>query len=86
MQCPFVYSDGHRCTGEVSQARAYGKNHYGAVEEQNIKKIRLWCSQKGDHAGAVSSFVGKERMEFYPDELQHRGILSDAIALCNNVV
>jgi hypothetical protein len=32
--------------------RAYGKHHVGMVEEQNIRKIRLWCSAKGDHAGA----------------------------------
>ena len=86
MQCPFVYSDGHRCGGQVYQARAYGKHHYGAVEEQHIKKIRLWCSEKGDHAGAISSRWGKERMEFYPDQLEQRGLLVEAIAICDNVI
>lgn len=34
-----------------------------------IKQYRLWCSEKDDHAGAVSDFFAKERMEFYPDQL-----------------
>ena len=41
--------------------------------------------QKGDHAGAVSSYTGKERMEFYPDELQRLGLYEEALALCDNV-
>ena len=66
MRCPFVYADGHQCSGQVRQARAYGKHRFGLVDEQNIRKIRLWCSEKNDHVGAVSGFVAKERMEFYP--------------------
>lgn len=86
MQCPFVYADRHRCRGEVSRARAYGRNDNGAVEAQNVNKIRLWCSEKGDHAGAVSSRESKERMEFYPDDLHRLGLLSEAMAICENVV
>jgi hypothetical protein len=85
MKCPFVYASGRHCTGEIYQARAYGKHHYGVVEKHNIRKIRLWCSQKDDHAGAVSSFEGKNRMEFYPDELERLGIYDEAVALCQNV-
>jgi hypothetical protein len=85
MQCPFVYADGHQCSGQVRQARAYGKQRLGLVDEQNIRKIRLWCSEKNDHAGVVSDFVAKERMEYYPDDLQRRGILAEAIAMCDNV-
>ena len=39
--------------------RAYGN-------DPNVHKYRLWCSENDDHAGAVSSFEGKQRMEFYP--------------------
>lgn len=85
MQCPFVYADNHQCTGMVRQARAYGKSMNGMVDESNIKKIRLWCSEKDDHAGAVSSFLSKDRMEFYPDELVKRGLYDEAIRLCENV-
>ena len=34
-----------------------------------MHKYRIWCSLKGDHAGVLSSFEAKQRMEFYPDEL-----------------
>ena len=86
MQCPFVYADGHRCAGTIHQARAYGKrDSSGRVSEQDIRKIRLWCSEKGDHAGVVSSFDSKLRMEFYPDELHRTGNYVDAIKLCENV-
>jgi len=86
MKCPFVYADGHQCTGEVYRAGAYGRSdRFGAVDERGIRKIRLWCSEKNDHAGSVPSFEGKLRMEFYPDELHRRGLLAEAIALCENV-
>ncbi len=60
--CPFVYSTGRKCTGTIYRARAYG-------DGRNVRKYRLWCSERDDHAGAVSSFEGKDRMEFYPDQL-----------------
>ena len=85
MKCPFVYANGRHCSGEIWQARAYGKNRYGVVAEHNIRKIRLWCSEKDDHAGVVSSFEGKERMEFYPDDLQRLGLYAEAVSLCQNV-
>lgn len=85
MKCPFVYANGHRCSGSVWQARAYGKSRDGIVREEDIRKVRLWCSEKDDHAGAVSSSVAKERMEFYPDELVKAGIYNGAVALCENV-
>jgi hypothetical protein len=55
------------------------------VEEHNIRKIRLWCSEKDDHAGAVSSFAAKNRMEFYPDQLMDLGLYAEAVAMCENV-
>src|ERR1700722_19452791 len=61
--CPFVYASGRRCTGHVYRARAYGPSR------EHVRKYRLWCSEKDDHAGAVSDPVSKSRMEFYPDEL-----------------
>jgi hypothetical protein len=68
--CPFVYADGSRCSGKVRQARAYGPEKGGNyVARADVKKYRLWCSEKDDHEGAVPSTVGKLRMEFYPDEL-----------------
>jgi hypothetical protein len=85
MKCPFVYANGRRCSGEIWQARAYGRNRYGVVAANDIRKIRLWCSEKGDHAGVVSSFEGKERMEFYPDALQRLGLYAEAVSLCQNV-
>jgi hypothetical protein len=86
MNCPFVYANGRRCAGQIYRARAYGRHgRWGCVEEHDIRKIRLWCSLKDDHVGAVSSFVGKERMEFYPDELVKLGLYDAAVALCDNV-
>lgn len=85
MQCPFTYANGRRCTGSVKQARAYGRHSGGVVAEEDIRKIRLWCSDKWDHAGAVSSWDGKLRMEFYPDELVRLGVYDDALKLCENV-
>jgi hypothetical protein len=72
--CPFVYADGRKCPGHLYRARAYGpRGPDGFVERSLVKKYRLWCSEKGDHAGAVSDFASKERMEFYPDRLP-RGV------------
>jgi hypothetical protein len=86
MKCPFVYANGRHCSGEIYRARAYGRHdRYGIVEEHNIRKIRLWCSEKDDHSGAVSSYESKQRMEFYPDQLQRIGLIAEAIALCDNV-
>ncbi len=68
--CPFVYANGRPCTGTVKLARAYGPTrgrHY--VGRGDVRKYRLWCSEKDDHAGAVNSSAGKDRMEFYPDQL-----------------
>ena len=68
--CPFVYANGKHCTGTVRLARAYGpargRNY---VERDDVRKYRLWCSEKDDHAGSVSSSAGKDRMEFYPGQL-----------------
>lgn len=69
--CPFVYADGHKCSGVIRKARAYGPtrgNQY--VDRADVRKYRLWCSEKEDHGGAVPSIAAKQRMEFYPDELQ----------------
>ena len=65
-RCPFVYANGCRCCGEVSDVRFYGKLHQGYP---GVRKVRLWCSEKDDHAGAVSDFISKERMEFYPEHI-----------------
>jgi hypothetical protein len=85
MKCPFVYADGRKCAGEIYRARAYGRGSYGVVEAEDVRKIRLWCSEKNDHEGAVSSFAGKLRMEFYPDELHQLSVYAEALALCENV-
>jgi hypothetical protein len=39
------------------------------VRREKVHKYRLWCSEKDDHAGVLSTPVAKARMEFYPDEL-----------------
>jgi hypothetical protein len=85
MKCPFIYANGRQCDGTVSHSRAYGKRQqHGVVAEHDIKKIRLWCDQKWDHAGAVSSFEAKDRMEFHPDDLRRQGLYDEALALCEN--
>jgi hypothetical protein len=68
--CPFVYANGRKCTGFVRRARAYGPtrgNRY--VERDYVRKYRLWCTEKDNHAGILSNPASKGRMEFYPDEL-----------------
>ncbi len=68
--CPFVYADGTCCSGTVRQARAYGPTRgRNYVARSDVRKYRLWCSEKDNHAGAVSSSTTKQRMEFYPDRL-----------------
>ncbi len=68
--CPFTYANGCRCKGTISRARAYGRSRgRNYPEREDVRKYRLWCSLKSDHAGAVSSPWSKQRMEFYPDEL-----------------
>ena len=85
MQCPVVYANG-RCTGQVHQVRAYGKHDtHGVVAENDVRKFRLWCSEKDDHGGAVGGLAAKERMEFYPDELIRRGLYEEAKAACENL-
>ena len=64
LSCPFVYSNGKKCTGHVVSWKIYGGDTFATA-----RKVRLWCSEKDDRAGAISSWVGKERMEFYPDRL-----------------
>jgi hypothetical protein len=87
MDCPFVYANGRCCTGHITRARAYGRHdRWGCVDEHDIRKVRLWCSLRWDHVGAVSTFASKERMEFYPDELQKLGLYEAAIALCENLL
>lgn len=70
LRCLFAYANGCRCQGTIYRARAYGRTRgrdYPGWD--GVREYRLWCSLKNDHAGAVSSFVGKDRIEFYPDRL-----------------
>ncbi len=67
---PFVYANGRQCTGVVRRARAYGTtDRHGRVKRSKVRKYRLWCTEKDDHAGIRSTPTAKERMEFYPDHL-----------------
>jgi len=51
--CPFVYASGRKCSGHVNRAKAYGpRDREGGLRV--VKKYRLWCSEKDDHAGVVS--------------------------------
>src|SRR3954471_14242745 len=68
MRCPFVYANGKQCCGTIIRGKAFGGTHT-RCEEIPPKKYRIWCSDKWDHAGAVSSWDIKERMEFYPDQM-----------------
>ena len=64
LDCPFVYSNGRKCSGHVR-----GWRLYGGETLYTARKVRLWCSEKDDHAGIDRSWGAKERMEFYPDRL-----------------
>lgn len=69
--CPFVYANGRHCAGVIRRARAYGPTRRdGTIERTKVRKYRLWCSEKDDHAGVVARFDAKRRMEFYPDQLE----------------
>ena len=68
--CPFVYANGRQCGGFVRRARAYGPTRRdGIIERAYVRKYRLWCTEKDDHAGILSTPTSKNRMEFYPDQL-----------------
>jgi hypothetical protein len=68
--CPFVYANGRHCSGVVYKARAHGPTRAdNYVDRADLRKYRLWCSDKDDHTGAVSDSVTKDRMEFYPNDL-----------------
>ena len=68
--CPFTYASGRRCCGVIYRAVGYGPRRGRAYAlREDVRKYRLWCSEKGDHAGAVPTPWGKERMEFYRDQL-----------------
>jgi hypothetical protein len=70
--CPFVYANGKRCPGHVRRAKAFGpkRKFRGELPREYVHKYRLWCTEKDDHAGILtSSLEAKERMEFYPDDL-----------------
>jgi hypothetical protein len=71
IRCPFVYANGKRCTGHVRRAKAFGptRKFRGRLPRDRVRKYRIWCTERDDHAGVVPSFEGKQRMEFYPDEL-----------------
>ncbi len=86
MNCPFIYASGRQCCGTIKEARAYGPSRNGIIDEADVRKIRLWCSDKWDHAGSVPSQETKNRMEFYPDDLVRMGCYSDAIAMCENLL
>jgi len=68
--CPFIDANGRCCCGVVRRARAYGPvGRDGCVRREKVRKYRLWCSEKDNHAGVLSTPVAKARMEFYPDDL-----------------
>ena len=69
--CPFVYANGQRCRGPVRRAKAFGpkRKFAGRLPRECVRNYRLWCTEKDDHAGIVSSFEGKERMQFDSGEL-----------------
>lgn len=68
--CPFVYANGRACAGHVISARAYGpRARNGWLYPEKVRKYRLICSEKNDHAGILHTHAAKLRMEFYPDEL-----------------
>jgi hypothetical protein len=62
LDCPFVYASGKKCTGRISGWKIYGP-------PERAHKVRLWCSDKWDHAGHDRGAAAKERMEFYSDRL-----------------
>ena len=70
LACPFVYMNGKKSSGYIYRARAYGHSRGATYPARGeVRKYRLWCSEKDDHGGVRSGSHGKLRMTFYPDQL-----------------
>jgi hypothetical protein len=76
IQCPFVYSNGKRCTGYVERFAAYhakldwrlGKDGQWRFDFRPGSSYQVYCSEKGDHSGVVRD-RGEFRMKYYYDRL-----------------
>ena len=72
--CRFVYSTGKRCTGHVLRMAAFKADLSWNFQEDGTWRFstgrprshyHLYCSAKGNHAGAL----GEDRLKFYFDQL-----------------
>ncbi len=75
--CPFVYADGHRCSGFIVRVAAYEADVEWYLDEQGRwtlsvtpnRHYQLFCSEKGNHAGLQSDST---QLKFRPQDLPER--------------
>ncbi len=75
--CPFVYADGHRCSGFVVRVAAYEADVEWYLDEQGRwtltvtpnRDYQLFCSEKGNHAGLQSDST---QLKCWPQDLPER--------------
>jgi hypothetical protein len=72
--CPYVYAKGKKCTGHVVRVAAFGADIEWRLGDDggwrfSVGRPRshyhVYCSEKGNHAGAV----GDDALKFYPQNL-----------------
>ncbi len=68
-QCPFVYANGKRCTGEVIRIRAYGSWDSGSGKLQYVKSYYVMCTPPSDRGCMCSRGAANDPMEFYPGQV-----------------
>jgi hypothetical protein len=73
--CPFVYDDGHHCTGHIVKIKAFKAELHWILEEGSWQfkvgfprtHYHLRCSENGNHAEPGNPDIPK--MKFFPNEL-----------------
>lgn len=78
--CPFVYSTGKRCAGQIVRVEAYkaditwelGKDRSWQFSFSPRSHYHLFCSEKGNHSGSLRP--DSPQMKFHwrelPDEIR----------------
>lgn len=84
--CPFVYSRGkRRCTGHIVKVDAYKADLEWAPRKEGTWRIgweprshyHLFCSEKGNHAGAVREDAVKLYWDGLPEQLRNAMLAAD---------
>jgi hypothetical protein len=80
--CPFVYASGKRCGGQIVRVEAYKADLFwvavGPMGEWRMRTgqprshYHLFCSEKGNHAGAIGPDSSQLKLYFdqLPEKLQ----------------